>query len=115
MIRRPPRSTRTDTLFPYPTLFRSIDRPPFAPRPFEHGGVAARPPFLGGAHGAHQRVGGIVLPRPVERARARGAHHMPGRRPGGDTHGGDQIVIIPARSETRRVETECVSNCSSLW
>src|SRR3546814_15277946 len=26
MIRRPPRSTRTDTLFPYTTLFRS---PPF--------------------------------------------------------------------------------------
>src|SRR3546814_14260306 len=25
MIRRPPRSTRTDTLFPYPTLFRSDD------------------------------------------------------------------------------------------
>src|SRR3546814_4322829 len=25
MIRRPPRSTRTDTLFPYPTLFRSAD------------------------------------------------------------------------------------------
>src|SRR3546814_1574598 len=24
MIRRPPRSTRTDTLFPYTTLFRSI-------------------------------------------------------------------------------------------
>src|SRR3546814_6656607 len=24
MIRRPPRSTRTDTLFPYPTLFRSV-------------------------------------------------------------------------------------------
>src|SRR3546814_1810557 len=24
MIRRPPRSTRTDTLFPYPTLFRSM-------------------------------------------------------------------------------------------
>src|SRR3546814_5756550 len=24
MIRRPPRSTRTDTLFPYPTLFRSF-------------------------------------------------------------------------------------------
>src|SRR3546814_7853983 len=23
MLRRPPRSTRTDTLFPYPTLFRS--------------------------------------------------------------------------------------------
>src|SRR3546814_14808649 len=26
MIRRPPRSTRTDTLFPYTTLFRSIGR-----------------------------------------------------------------------------------------
>src|SRR3546814_1798154 len=25
MIRRPPRSTRTDTLFPYTTLFRSIE------------------------------------------------------------------------------------------
>src|SRR3546814_9111025 len=24
MIRRPPRSTRTDTLFPYPTLYRSL-------------------------------------------------------------------------------------------
>src|SRR3546814_20451296 len=33
MIRRPPRSTRTDTLFPYTTLFRSsadgTDRSPF--------------------------------------------------------------------------------------
>src|SRR3546814_7398737 len=27
MIRRPPRSTRTDTLFPYTTLFRSVDEP----------------------------------------------------------------------------------------
>src|SRR3546814_18270549 len=26
MIRRPPRSTRTDTLFPYTTLFRSFDQ-----------------------------------------------------------------------------------------
>src|SRR3546814_9157887 len=26
MIRRPPRSTRTDTLFPYTTLFRSVGR-----------------------------------------------------------------------------------------
>src|SRR3546814_4428346 len=28
MIRRPPRSTRTDTLFPYTTLFRSRPSPP---------------------------------------------------------------------------------------
>src|SRR3546814_2087216 len=37
MIRRPPRSTRTDTLFPYTTLFRSVRQvhPPLeqAPRP----------------------------------------------------------------------------------
>src|SRR3546814_18300954 len=34
MIRRPPRSTRTDTLFPYTTLFRSdlADEPLFARR-----------------------------------------------------------------------------------
>src|SRR3546814_10333193 len=35
MIRRPPRSTRTDTLCPYTTLFRSPGRPtclpPFSP------------------------------------------------------------------------------------
>src|SRR3546814_3659203 len=33
MIRRPPRSTRTDTLFPYTTLFRSeaVDRQDAAP------------------------------------------------------------------------------------
>src|SRR3546814_20721886 len=28
MLRRPPISTRTDTLFPYTTLFRSPDAPP---------------------------------------------------------------------------------------
>src|SRR3546814_5639394 len=33
MLRRPPRSTRTDTLFPYTTLFRSSVHTPFnAPR-----------------------------------------------------------------------------------
>src|SRR3546814_14455616 len=40
MIRRPPRSTRTDTLFPYTTLFRSFQA------------------VLDGAQG---RVGGIVV------------------------------------------------------
>src|SRR3546814_6578140 len=35
MIRRPPRSTRTDTLFPYTTLFRSPEnaKPPYIPPP----------------------------------------------------------------------------------
>src|SRR3546814_10418336 len=40
MIRRPPRSTRTDTLFPYTTLFRSSD-PARAP-----GGRSRRDPGL---------------------------------------------------------------------
>src|SRR3546814_19536435 len=31
MRRRPPRSTRTDTLFPYTTLFRSTDAPAVNP------------------------------------------------------------------------------------
>src|SRR3546814_5538216 len=35
MIRRPPRSTRTDTLFPYTTLFRSLRRRYVLPRPKE--------------------------------------------------------------------------------
>src|SRR3546814_7265246 len=33
MRRRPPRSTRTDTLFPYTTLFRSVRRRPSLRRP----------------------------------------------------------------------------------
>src|SRR3546814_11664668 len=36
MIRRPPRSTRTDTLFPYTTLFRSDDRGAAGLEPFEN-------------------------------------------------------------------------------
>src|SRR3546814_2733994 len=32
MIRRPPRSTRTDTLFPYTTLFRSAQQSGLIPR-----------------------------------------------------------------------------------
>src|SRR3546814_18251637 len=34
MIRRPPRSTRTDTLFPYTTLFRSVSERIKAPAGF---------------------------------------------------------------------------------
>src|SRR3546814_9419598 len=41
MIRRPPRSTRTDTLFPYTTLFRS-ERPGISPSCAEPGGFRFR-------------------------------------------------------------------------
>src|SRR3546814_12232958 len=39
MIRRPPRSTRTDTLFPYTTLFRSARRLMNADRSQPDGGL----------------------------------------------------------------------------
>src|SRR3546814_14583472 len=41
MIRRPPRSTRTDTLFPYTTLFRSFPRKQYLDT-FETGFTARR-------------------------------------------------------------------------
>src|SRR3546814_8342794 len=51
MIRRPPRSTRTDTLFPYTTLFRSQPCAAIAPcqystsqREIETDGDSSRPP-----------------------------------------------------------------------
>src|SRR3546814_16692695 len=48
MIRRPPRSTRTDTLFPYTTLFRSIRKGPngefqLMPKPTDSRGLAVLP------------------------------------------------------------------------
>src|SRR3546814_6311004 len=75
MIRRPPRSTRTDTLFPYTTLFRSPGRAALRQRPAHLGagrpaprGRPARPapahrPGQGrqGAHGAAE-PGGAAEP-----------------------------------------------------
>src|SRR3546814_13781779 len=50
MIRRPPRSTRTDTLLPYPTLFRSSV-------------LEQRPKSF---HEAHIRLRTVVVPPPLE-------------------------------------------------
>src|SRR3546814_6364223 len=64
MIRRPPRSTRTDTLFPYTTLFRSLARHAGAAGPGRHYRHVRRPLRRGtvdeGAAGLqdHQHVGG---------------------------------------------------------
>src|SRR3546814_2384733 len=57
MLRRPPRSTRTDTLVPYTTLFRSRDQALRRHRPAERGDrgpaqLARRP--ARGRPGAHQ-------------------------------------------------------------
>src|SRR3546814_10533835 len=59
MIRRPPRSTRTDTLFPYTTLFRSL--------------VAAEAGLLVAAEG-RRHVAGIEAVHP---------HHAGAQRLGG--------------------------------
>src|SRR3546814_10916682 len=64
MIRRPPRSTRTDTLFPYTTLFRS--RPPgrfSVPRRKcracpGNGLLRARPPYAAGPSMGYSRRSG---------------------------------------------------------
>src|SRR3546814_3293619 len=45
MIRRPPRSTRTDTLFPYTTLFRSSSVLPVPPRSGRPGWPSERTPL----------------------------------------------------------------------
>src|SRR3546814_10728393 len=62
MIRRPPISTRTDTLLPYTTLFRSY-HPGHRPPPL-HSGRSRRDPGAG----AGQR-GGARPPRGAARAR----------------------------------------------
>src|SRR3546814_12391202 len=56
LIRRPPRSTRTDTLFPYTTLFRSV-----LPRLYLFGSPAG--------HGGDYRHAGHLRKRPPVQAR----------------------------------------------
>src|SRR3546814_7386864 len=74
MIRRPPRSTRTDTLFPYTTLFRS-----------GVGGLADL--AVRGRHrrGIDDRASIAIAPR-IERHHAR-------RRPGDATEGADEVDL----------------------
>src|SRR3546814_12436433 len=86
MIRRPPRSTRTDTLFPYTTLFRSPRPPPGHagrhPRPVllparrdrcagQGSGTAAPPPRVGPGAGAEaparRALGSCLRPPPAAR------------------------------------------------
>src|SRR3546814_2358530 len=64
MIRRPPRSTRTDTLFPYTTLFRSHEEKQEIPcfRFFTHKFAFAR--AIG--HGASLCVGTDLASRAVQ-------------------------------------------------
>src|SRR3546814_5530451 len=56
MIRRPPRSTRTDTLFPYTTLFRSAIRRGGPGRSGPGGAAGTLGPASGSGHGGSMRV-----------------------------------------------------------
>src|SRR3546814_8002188 len=66
IVRQPPRSTRTDTLYPYTTLFRSADRP--------YPGLAGHRQSARGNRGHHLYAqGGIRNARPrVEQIAGRG-------------------------------------------
>src|SRR3546814_17856522 len=98
MIRRPPRSTRTDTLFPYTTLFRSLPYDIFMEQ------------FL-------KRIPANRFGRPEEVASlcaflcSANASYITG-----------QYLVVDGgymnfyhRSEERRVGKECVSTCRYRW
>src|SRR3546814_12299365 len=69
MIRRPPRSTRTDTLFPYTTLFRAWQlrrrRSAFCRR---RAPVRFRKEPEAGAHHPHRWEAGVVTEPPIRDA-----------------------------------------------
>src|SRR3546814_15650943 len=105
MLRRPPRSTRTDTLFPYTTLFRST---------LTTGVVAAGIALvlaLGCLENEQRR--GVTLTN-----RALWLLYAPLLVPQVAFLFGAQVLAIQAgidRSEERRVGKECVSTCRSRW
>src|SRR3546814_18818279 len=107
MMRRPPSSTRTDTLFPYTTLVRS-SVPPCAP---SSRAIAQRyPVFTLPVPGA--RTLAVVSSTNSLAPVSRSAFIRLVRRP-------SQAAARPAqlhmRSEERRVGQECVSTCRSRW
>src|SRR3546814_18200148 len=94
MIRRPPRSTRTDTLFPYTTLFRSPDH--------------RRYPRLASPGKASPR-GGFVMTDALDRKRQaitarRDASTFPGEVEACDAALARLDAISPTRAVVRRKE-----------
>src|SRR3546814_20923047 len=107
MIRRPPRSTRTDTLFPYTTLFRSARDAPAGRGAV--GDARAVPCVRLGHRARGWRVGGALHRSTLVRGAAYavgiplGQPPCAGRgRPGRALHRGHGRVL-PARSRGRHV------------
>src|SRR3546814_1910633 len=99
MIRRPPRATRTDTLFPYTTLFRS---PRNAPRvsgsPIGRG---ARTRRVGRARGERPREGAGPPPRhPATSSTGRGTARACGREEAASRH---RRTTLAAASASRPI------------
>src|SRR3546814_4233720 len=97
MIRRPPRSTRTDTLFPYTTLFRSA-----VPEAEDAHGRAGAGPLLadveqpGEQHEQHEEVEQLVERRVVE-------HHALAQRHVADAVLADVTAVV-AHAQRERCE-----------
>src|SRR3546814_18738629 len=86
MIRLPPRSTRTDTLFPYTTLFRSLPCQ-WQPQRYHKAAIVRRPPFAA-------RGGAVARQQPF----ADVAEAEPGARSGAGRLGVD-IVFAPQHAQ----------------
>src|SRR3546814_20177539 len=126
MLRRPPRSTRTDTLFPYTTLFRSARRKGKS-IPMNIDGATAvvyaalgfPPPLCRGLFVLSRSVG--ILAHAYEESLGDRRNKGPIHRSWLWTYEGkaDSRLGDPQepdeRSEERRVGKECVSQCRSRW
>src|SRR3546814_21087501 len=120
MIRRPPRSTRTDTLFPYTTLFRSVhwsDSAWISARVAD-GLVLLSPDAASSILDQQVQALGTRVTEFMERAAewselACFAHlHRVGDPATLNRRSADCLL---GRSEERRVGKECVSTCRSRW
>src|SRR3546814_20430756 len=112
MIRRPPRSTRTDTLFPYTTLFRSADVDDAADRlaDAEHRGGGHHQRNAGADR--HPAVGGNEIEDEAQRTQGRTAG---GGAAGSGVGGHRNLEKNEDRSEAGRVGKECASTCRYRW